>query len=124
MRPVGRVARAARATARSSGRAARTEDPGTARLYTDGRFHTETGAPVARRPPCPATPPTRPTPTTRSILTTGRIASQWHTMTRTGKSPELLASEPEPFLELHPEDAKRAWLGRRARAGRSPAAAR
>ena len=36
-------------------------------------------------------------------------------MTRTGKSPELLAAEPEPFIELHPTDARRAWLGERAR---------
>ena len=49
------------------------------------------------------------------MLNTGRIASQWHTMTRTGKSAELVASEPEPFLEVHPEDARRYWLKDRAR---------
>lgn len=86
-----------------------TEDPGTARLYTDGRFPTETGKPTlkAAQPGHPADPPDADFPL---VLTTGRIASQWHTMTRTGKSAELNASEPEPFLELHPEDAKRAWL--------------
>ncbi len=41
------------------------------------------------------------------ILTTGRVRDQWHTMTRTGKIPLLLRSEPEPFVELHPEDAAR-----------------
>ena len=46
---------------------------------------------------------------------TGRIAGQWHTMTRTAKSPELLASDPEPFIALHPSDARRAWIGERAR---------
>ena len=109
VRPVGRQPRAAGATARSSGRAAAPTDPGTARLYTDGRFPTETGGPVLQPalPGHPADPPDADYPL---VLTTGRIASQWHTMTRTGKSPELLASDAEPFLELHPEDAKRAWL--------------
>jgi ferredoxin-nitrate reductase len=44
------------------------------------------------------------------ILTTGRTGGQWHTMTRTGKAPELLAGDPEPFVELHPDDAKRAGV--------------
>ena len=39
------------------------------------------------------------------ILTTGREADQWHTMTRTGKVPQLLRSGPEAYLALHPEDA-------------------
>ncbi len=39
------------------------------------------------------------------MLTTGRVADQWHTMTRTGKSPSLLEAEPRPFLEVHPDDA-------------------
>ncbi len=44
------------------------------------------------------------------MLTTGRVASQWHTMTRTGKSAALLADEPEPFLELHADDAHAAGV--------------
>jgi len=40
------------------------------------------------------------------ILTTGRIRDQWHTMTRTGKIETLMRSEPSPFIEIHPEDAK------------------
>ncbi|ACD65702.1 MAG TPA: nitrate reductase [Sulfurihydrogenibium sp.] len=39
------------------------------------------------------------------ILTTGRTKNQWHTMTRTGKSPELLKNEEEPFLLMNQEDA-------------------
>ena len=31
-------------------------------------------------------------------------------MTRTAKSRELVAAEPEPFVELHPDDARRAWV--------------
>ena len=42
-----------------------TSDPGTARLYTDGRFHTDVRQAGPRRPRCPATPPTRRTTTTR-----------------------------------------------------------
>ncbi|WP_320670520.1 molybdopterin-dependent oxidoreductase [Patulibacter defluvii] len=45
------------------------------------------------------------------LLTSGRVGGQWHTMTRTGKSPELLAADPEPFVELHPRDARRAGVG-------------
>jgi len=41
------------------------------------------------------------------ILTTGRVRDQWHTMTRTGKIPVLMKKEPEPFVELHPDDAAR-----------------
>lgn len=38
-------------------------------------------------------------------LLTGRVRDQWHTMTRTGSVPRLMARLPEPFLALHPEDA-------------------
>ena len=38
-------------------------------------------------------------------LNTGRIRDQWHTMTRTGKSPRLAAHLAEPFVEIHPKDA-------------------
>lgn len=39
------------------------------------------------------------------ILITGRLKNQWHTMTRTGKSPELLKEEVPPFVLMNPEDA-------------------
>jgi len=38
-------------------------------------------------------------------LNTGRIRDQWHTMTRTGLSPRLGAHLPEPYVEIHPDDA-------------------
>ena len=44
------------------------------------------------------------------ILNTGRVRDQWHTMTRTGSSPRLGAHLPEPFIEVHPEDARTAAL--------------
>jgi assimilatory nitrate reductase catalytic subunit len=38
-------------------------------------------------------------------LNTGRIRDQWHTMTRSGLSPRLGQHLPEPFVEIHPDDA-------------------
>ena len=43
-------------------------------------------------------------------LNTGRIRDQWHTMTRSGKSPRLGSHLPEPFVEVHPADAHAAGL--------------
>jgi len=43
-------------------------------------------------------------------LNTGRIRDQWHTMTRTGLSAKLGAHLPEPFVEVHPDDALTAGL--------------
>ena len=43
-------------------------------------------------------------------LNTGRIRDQWHTMTRTGMSPRLGQHLPEPFVEVHPDDALRFGL--------------
>ena len=40
------------------------------------------------------------------ILLTGRLKNQWHTMTRTGKSPELLKGEIPPFVLMNPKDAQ------------------
>lgn len=44
------------------------------------------------------------------VLNTGRIRDQWHTMTRTGLSPRLVTHIGEPFVEIHPEDARRFGL--------------
>ena len=77
---------------------------GTERLYTSRRFATPDGR--ARLAATPHTPPADPVDADFPlVLTTGRVAQQWHTMTRTGKSPELLAAEPHPFVEMHPSDA-------------------
>ena len=46
-------------------------------------------------------------------LNTGRIRDQWHTMTRTGMSPRLGQHLPEPFVEVHPDDARKARRHRR-----------
>jgi sulfite reductase (NADPH) flavoprotein alpha-component len=41
------------------------------------------------------------------LLNTGRLAHQWHTMTKTGKVAKLNKLNPKPFVEIHPEDAAR-----------------
>jgi assimilatory nitrate reductase catalytic subunit len=40
-------------------------------------------------------------------LNTGRNRDQWHTMTRSGKAPRLGAHLAEPYVEMHPGDARR-----------------
>jgi ferredoxin-nitrate reductase len=82
------------------------EHTGTERLYTSRRFPTPTGR--ARFAATPhAEPADAPDEDFPLVLTTGRVANQWHTMTRTSKSPDLMSAEPEPFLELHADDAER-----------------
>jgi assimilatory nitrate reductase catalytic subunit len=39
------------------------------------------------------------------VLNTGRVRDQWHTMTRTGRSPRLAGHVAEPFIDMHPQDA-------------------
>ena len=75
------------------------------RFFADGAFYTPDGqarlVPVASRAPAAARSSARP-----FRLNTGRSRDQWHTMTRTGLSPRLSAHLAEPFLEIHPEDAR------------------
>ncbi|MDY0909491.1 bifunctional nitrate reductase/sulfite reductase flavoprotein subunit alpha [Microbacterium sp. CFBP9034] len=40
------------------------------------------------------------------ILNTGRLQHQWHTMTKTGKVGKLMRLNPDPFVEIHPQDAE------------------
>ena len=44
------------------------------------------------------------------LLNTGRVRDQWHTMTRTGLAPALMAHAPEARLAIHPADAARIGL--------------
>jgi assimilatory nitrate reductase catalytic subunit len=44
------------------------------------------------------------------MLNTGRVRDQWHTMTRTGDVPGLSQHTPEPFLDMHPDDAAAAQI--------------
>jgi ferredoxin-nitrate reductase len=85
------------------------DHPGTPRLYADRRFPTPDGR--ARFAPTPhAAPAETPDPDFPLLLTTGRVADQWHTMTRTGHSPTLRASAGAPALSCHPLDALDAGL--------------
>ena len=77
---------------------------GTARLFTDGRFYTAS-ARARLVPVLPHAPANAPDDDYPLVLNTGRIRDQWHTMTRTGKSPRLASHLPEPFVEIHPHDA-------------------
>src|SRR5947208_1591947 len=40
----------------------------------------------------------------------GVALPDWHTLTRTGKSPKLVRVEPSPFVEVHPDDAAEVGL--------------
>ncbi|WP_119419027.1 nitrate reductase [Desertibaculum subflavum] len=74
-----------------------------ARPFADGRFYTADGRArfiaAGARPPMQATSGEHPL-----VLNTGRLRDQWHTMTRTAKSPRLSRHRPEPLLEMHPDD--------------------
>ncbi|MEO8530781.1 MAG: molybdopterin dinucleotide binding domain-containing protein, partial [Deltaproteobacteria bacterium] len=73
---------------------------GNARFFADGQFHTPNGK-------------GRMVAVTAEVepfadgfrLNTGRNRDQWHTMTRTAKSPRLSQHLAEPYLEIHPADA-------------------
>ena len=77
---------------------------GSARLFGDGHFAHADG--MAR---FVATSPRDPAHTAGGeyplILNTGRVRDQWHTMTRTGRAPRLAGHTPEPFIDMHPQDA-------------------
>ncbi len=79
------------------------------RFFADCKFYTPDGKEkvIAPEPPRPRADLSRDFPLR---LNTGRIRDQWHTMTRTGLSPRLGAHLPEPFVEVHPDDAKSAGL--------------
>jgi assimilatory nitrate reductase catalytic subunit len=82
---------------------------GKARLFGDGGFPAPNrrGRLLPLRLKGPVNPPTAEYPL---ILNTGRIRDQWHTMTRTGKTPRLTNHIPEPFVEVHPHEAGRFGL--------------
>ncbi|HKY93191.1 MAG TPA: molybdopterin-dependent oxidoreductase, partial [Nevskiaceae bacterium] len=74
------------------------------RLFADGCFPTPDGR--ARFVPLvPRAPANAPDDEYPLILNTGRVRDQWHTMTRTGRSPRLSQHIGEPYVEIHPHDA-------------------
>lgn len=74
------------------------------RLFEHGRFFHADG-----RARFVATPPHSPVHVTDErfpfILNTGRNRDQWHTMTRTGKAMRLNSHLPEPYIDMHEQDA-------------------
>ena len=78
---------------------------GTARLFADGRFYTKSQK--AQFITVKNSAPARKVSSAYPLrLNTGRIRDQWHTMTRTGKSAKLSGHIYEPYVEIHPSDAK------------------
>jgi len=75
-----------------------------ARFFADGHFYADDRKARFVAPEIPAL--RSETSAGRPLrLNTGRIRDQWHTMTRSGLSPRLGAHLPEPFVEIHPDDA-------------------
>ncbi len=77
---------------------------GRARFFDDEKFYTHSGrarfVPLTARAPGHATDKRFPL-----VLNTGRLRDQWHTMTRSALAPRLNQHRPEPFVEVHPQDA-------------------
>jgi assimilatory nitrate reductase catalytic subunit len=77
---------------------------GTERLFTDNLFYTENKK-AQFIPIISHTPENELNADYPLILNTGRVRDQWHTMTRTARSAKLNGHIPEPFVEIHPDDA-------------------
>ena len=83
-------------------------------LYTDGRFPTEDGrARLLYTAPLPLPEP--PDDEYPILLNTGRTVEHWHTRTKTRDVPMLEKLSPEPWVEIHPQTARRFRLGPRTR---------
>jgi assimilatory nitrate reductase catalytic subunit len=77
---------------------------GQARLFVDGVYATPDGRArmisVEAKAAAASTDPGFPL-----SLNTGRVRDHWHTLTRTGLAPDLCRHAPEPYVEIHPDDA-------------------
>ncbi len=75
------------------------------RFFAEGGFYTpdRRGRFVATRFAADAVKGTKTFPL---VLNTGRIRDQWHTMTRTAMTPRLMSHIGEPYVEMHPDDAR------------------
>lgn len=82
---------------------------GTARVFASQKYYMASGRarmiPITPQPPRAALSENYPL-----VMATGRVRDQWHTMTRTALSPRLNAHKPEPYAEIHPEDAYAAGI--------------
>ena len=85
-------------------RAGETRQQKERRFFMQGAFYTPD-----RKARFIATEPPTPRVSSKQFplrLNTGRVRDQWHTMTRSGLSARLGTHTPEPFVEVHPADAK------------------
>lgn len=83
-----------------------TDEPnGTPRLFLDNQFNTPSGKAqfINLTAELPKGQLNKHYPL---ALNTGRIRDQWHTMTRTARSPRLLEHTDHPFVSIHPDTAK------------------
>jgi anaerobic selenocysteine-containing dehydrogenase len=94
------------------------------RLFSDGRFYTPDGRARLVVDRIAADPEPTDAEYPFQLLTGRGSASQWHTQTRTSKSPVLRKLYPEqPYVEIHPADAQRleitagAWVEVSSRRG-------
>lgn len=78
--------------------------PGTARLLRSGRFYRRDHR-ARLVPTAPRAPAHKANAEFPWILNTGRIRDQWHTMSRTGRAPQLSSHLPEPYIDMHAQDA-------------------
>ncbi|SEG27350.1 molybdopterin oxidoreductase family protein [Vibrio hangzhouensis] len=79
------------------------------RLFSDGRFYTDSTKAqfIATKYQPPLLTPCEQTPI---LLNSGRTRDQWHTMSRTGLSPQLGTHTPEPYVSVHPATAEQVGL--------------
>ncbi|MET0378354.1 MAG: molybdopterin dinucleotide binding domain-containing protein, partial [Spongiibacteraceae bacterium] len=79
------------------------------RLFGDGQFSTPDRRArfIAVTPEWPQeSPQSADNAETPFFLNTGRVRDHWHTMTRTAESERLNRHRAEPYVEIHPDDAR------------------
>ncbi|WP_407921105.1 assimilatory nitrate reductase catalytic subunit NasC [Brevibacillus migulae] len=94
----------------------REEEAGVVRLFEDGRFYHADGK--ARLIAVSRTLPAEPTDDKFPIiLTTGRVMQHYLSGVQTRRTPALREKVPEPFVQIHPDTARKCGLqeGERAR---------
>jgi assimilatory nitrate reductase catalytic subunit len=77
---------------------------GTARLFENARFFHANGK-ARFVPTTPRATMHRIDAEFPLVLNTGRIRDHWHSMTRTARATRLNAHVPEPFVDMHAQDA-------------------
>ncbi len=84
------------------------EGPSGGRFFAKGGFFHAGG----KAHMLPVSAPARRVDKPLFALNSGRVRDHWHTMTRSAKSPRLSQHTPEPFAEIHQEDAQPLGIGK------------